>query len=109
MSPDDAIADILDLVNAIQADPSPGPLPDTLIIPRGPLHDALAFALSAPDRLRRTRAGRWSIDGRIYRTKRLALDSVRERLMAPTLLARGRRFVLTGEIERMEIKGVIVG
>lgn len=60
--------------------------------------DALWRALG----LRRTRGGQWCIDGRRYRTKRLAIDSLRDRL-ARRLVFRGR-----GSVERVEIKGVVI-
>lgn len=60
--------------------------------------DALWRALG----LRRTRGGQWTIDGRRYRTKRLAIGSMRDRL-ARRLVFRGR-----GSVERVEIKGVVI-
>lgn len=60
--------------------------------------DALWRALG----LRRTRSGQWTIDGRRYRTKRLALDSMHDRLV--------RRLVLRarGRIDAADIRGTIV-
>lgn len=60
--------------------------------------DALWRALG----LRRTRSGQWSIDGRRYRSRRLALDSLHDRL--------ARRMVLyaRGRIEAVDIRGTFL-
>lgn len=109
---DELLADVLALTTSLaECNPEGSTSGTTVLIPRGPLHDQLRDVLDAPSRLRRTRAGRWVIDGRTYRTKRLALTSAQDRFMAPLwprLLASGRRFVLAGKIDRVEIKGVLV-
>lgn len=86
-----------------------GPPATHVMVPARAL-PVLEQALDAPNRIRRTRVGRWVLDGRTYRTRRLALASAHDRFMAPLwpiLLASGQRFVLTGEIQQMEIKGFI--
>lgn len=77
---DDMKAEILSLVEEIQ---SHGPPPPMVLVLNGPWAEVMEFALSAPRRLRRTKGGMWTIDGRRYRTKRLAMDSAHERIMAP--------------------------
>lgn len=109
---DQILADVLALTTSLaECNPRGSTSGTTVLVPRGPLHDALHRVLDAPSRLRRTRVGRWVIDGRTYRTRALALASAQDRFMAPLwprLLSRGRTFVLTGEIENVVIEGTVV-
>lgn len=94
-SADEILADVQALVElAVSESPSP-----TVRITATPENaDALWRALG----LRRTRAGQWTIDGRRYQSKRLALDSMHDRL-AQRLVMRVR-----GRIDTVEIKGTVV-
>lgn len=81
---DEILADVQALVAGLaECNPNGSTSGATVLVPRGPLADALHDVLDAPSRLRRTRAGRWSIDGRTYRTRALALASAQARFMAP--------------------------
>jgi len=82
MTPEEIVEDIRAVASVI---PDEARTVETVVLlsTETAISDAAIAMAEAPLRLRRTRVGRWVIDGRTYRTKRLALASVHARIVEP--------------------------